>query len=257
VNGTGSRRVCSGNDGDISALEVGLAGLERVPSVGDESVGGEVVGDLDLLSDSVSTCSGSLARVEWGIVNSLALATIVEGFASEPVVPPARLSLCAVRAEVASLSADVGAFEDTLLEAVLGSLLLIIGWDVSGSEELVDERLILADTITEHSSMVAVSVNAPLDIDDLAWLEGHNGCLSPGNSGSVVVDADTSVVAARTTATNWGGSDIRPSIDRLKDGAFGASILSSFKSEAGTARWNGKVTVSVYRGGEGERDKGG
>jgi hypothetical protein len=190
-------------------------------------MGGEVVGDLDLLGDSVSTCSDSLARVERGIVNSLALATIIEGFASEPVVPPARLSLLAVRAEVAGLSADVGALEDTLLEAVLGSLLLIIGWDVSGSEELVDDRLILADTITEHSSVVTVSINAPLDVNDLAWLVGHNGCLSPSNSGSVIVDADTSVVAARTTSTNWGGSDIRPSIDRLEDGTFGAGILSS------------------------------
>jgi hypothetical protein len=30
-----------------------------------------------------------------------------------------------------------------------------------------------------------------------------------------------------------------------------------FKRKAGTAGWNGKITVSVDRGGESERDKGG
>lgn len=215
----------SGNDGDIGAIEVDLAGLERVPSEGHEGVRREVLGDLDLLGDGVSASSGRPARVERGIINSLALAATIEGLASEPIVPPAWLALLAIGAEIASLSTDVGTLEGTSLEAVLGSLLLFVGWGVSGSEELVDEGLVLAYTVAEHSSVVAVGVDAPLNVDDLTWLVDHDGCLSPSDTGSVVVDIDTGVEATRTAATNLGGGHIRPCLDGLEDGAFRAGIF--------------------------------
>jgi len=108
------------------------------------------------------------------------------------------------------LSRHIGAVEGAGLEAVLGSLLLGGGWDVSGSQELVGEGLVLADTPTEHAAVVSVVVNTPLYINDLARRVGDNGRISPVGSRRVVVNADTSIVAARTTPADWRSGKVWP-----------------------------------------------
>lgn len=71
----------------------------------------------------------------------------LELVASEPVVPPARLSRLAVRVVSTGLARDIGAVEDTVFEAVLCRLLLGIGRQVSRCQKLVDQVLVLADAI--------------------------------------------------------------------------------------------------------------
>lgn len=111
------------------------------------------------------------------------------------------------------------------MEAVLGSLLLGIRWDIPRSQEFVDECLVLADTPTEHATVVAVVVHAPLHIDDLTWRVGHDRVLSPYTiPGSVVINADAGIVAARTTPTNGCSGKIWPRGDGLENVALGAAI---------------------------------
>jgi hypothetical protein len=92
----------------------------------------------------------------------------LEAVACKPVVAVACLSLCAVGAVAASLPCDVSAVQGSHLEAVFGSLFLCVSGEVSWGQKLVDNGLVLTDTPAEHSSMVAIVVNTPLDIHDLA-----------------------------------------------------------------------------------------
>lgn len=200
-----------------------MSGLERVPAKGEEGVRGGEVGDLDFLGHSVTAGDASVARAERRVVNTLALGA-TEGVAGEPVVAPARLSCRAVRTVATVLPGNIGAVEGAGLEAVLGSLLLGVGWDVSGSQELVDEGLVLADTPTEHAAMVSVVINAPLHIDDLARRVGDNGRVSPVGGWRVVVNADTGIVAARTTPADWCSGKIWPRRNGFENVAFGTSI---------------------------------
>jgi hypothetical protein len=103
-------------------------------------------------------------------------------------------------------------------------LLLGVGWDVSGSQELVDEGLVLADTPTEHTAMVSVVVNTPLYIDDLARRVGDDRRVSPIGGWRVVVNADTGIVAARTTPADWRSGKIWPCRNGFENVAFGTSI---------------------------------
>lgn len=210
-------------------MEVDLPGLERVPSEGDEGMGGDVVGDLDLLADGEPTSSSSEARVKSSVVNPLALAAGLEALAGEPVIAPAWLSLLAIGTEVALLPRNIGTFEGASLEAVFSGLLLLVGRGVSWSQEFVDECLVLADTVTEHATMVAVVVDTPLDINDITSLVHRDGLLTPVATGQVIVNSRTSVVAARATPANLRSSDVRPSLDWFEDGALRARIPCSLK----------------------------
>lgn len=58
-----ARRLASSRsiDGNVSAGQVDLAGLERVPAQGQQCVGRVDVGDLDLLGHGVASGDGSIA----------------------------------------------------------------------------------------------------------------------------------------------------------------------------------------------------
>lgn len=157
------------------------------------------VWDLDLLGDCVAPCDACEARVQRRIVDALALGlvAVVESVAREPVVSVARLVLGAVGVVSAVLAVNVSAREKSLLEAVFGSLLLFIGGEIVRVEELVDDSLVLADAVREHSAVVAVVVDAPLNIDDLAGRVRGYDFVPPVRRWLVVVKAHAGVVPTR------------------------------------------------------------
>lgn len=89
----------------------------------------DIIRNLDLLRDSVTTGDCCFAGVKLRIIDALALG-IVKAIASEPVIAVASFALTTVGTVVAGLSIDVGAIKKTFVEAVLGRLLLLVGWQV-------------------------------------------------------------------------------------------------------------------------------
>lgn len=217
-------------DGNICAGQVDLTGLERVPLEAQEGVTDVDVGKLDLLGDGETSSNRGVARPAGSIVNALAGATVtgIESIAGEPVVAPTRLTRGAVRAEAAVLARDVGAGKGAPLETVLGGLLLLVGGEIARCEELLDERLILADTVGEHATVVTIVVDAPLDVDGLARRVAGDGRVAPQPSARlVVVDAHAGVVTTGSTAANRSNVKIGPGRDRLENGALGAGVKAS------------------------------
>lgn len=129
-----------------------------------------------------------------------------------------------VRTVTTLLTINVSAGKKSFLETIFSSLLLSFGGDVVWVKKLVDDVLVLTDTVGVHSSMVAVVINAPLDIDNLTGLVGGDRLFAPIGAGPVVVDADSGVVAAWTRPSDFGGVEVWPGGDRLEDGALGACI---------------------------------
>ena len=118
----------------------------------------DVIRNLDFLGDCVSTSNGGVAGVDRRIVDSTALG-VLEALAGEPVVPPALLSWGAVGAIVTGLAVDVGAGQGTLCETIFRGLFFGLRGEISRSYEFIDNGLVLADTIGEHASVIAVVVN--------------------------------------------------------------------------------------------------
>lgn len=137
--------------------------LPGVPLEGQQSVLGDVVGDLDLLGNGVTACDSGLAGSQGRAVDALASSARVclEGIAGEPVGPLAS-GVLAVWVDAAVLAGDIGAVERAGFEACFGGLLLGLSWDVARCQEFVDKLLVLADAVGEHASVVAVVVDAPL-----------------------------------------------------------------------------------------------
>jgi hypothetical protein len=187
----------------------------------------DIVWDLDLARHGVTASNRRVTRVDWCIVNattSLAIRVSLERLAREPIVAVAWLISRAIRTVTTLLTIDVGAWKKTFFEAIFSSLLLSLGGDVVWIEELVDNILILTDTVCVHASMVAVVVNAPLYVNNLTRLVGGDGFFAPVGTGLIVVNADSSVVAARASSPDFGGVKVRPGGDGLQDGALGACI---------------------------------
>ena len=138
------------------------------------------LGKLDLLGNGIATGDGGLAGAELGIVDTLALGVLggLVAVAGEPVLVLAAI-LLAVLADGAVLAVDVGALQEALLEAVLGLLLLRLGGRVVRLQELVDDLLVLADTVAEHAAVVAVVVETPHHFDLLARLVCLHGLSAP------------------------------------------------------------------------------
>lgn len=157
------------------------------------------------------------------IINTLTSSSVTgfESIASEPVVAPAGLSLLTVRAISAFLTRNIDAWQDTGFEAVLCDLFLLVGWEMVRVEELVDDLLLVTNSINEHSAVVAVIVDTPLNFDLLAGLVRGYNLVAPVLAGLVVVDAVTGVVAAWSASANYCGLQVRPCIDRFEDRAFG------------------------------------
>ena len=136
------------------------------------------------------------------------------------------------------MAGHVGARKRASLKAVFGGLLLGFGGKISGRDELVDEGLVLTDAVAEHAAVVAVVIDAPLDIDDLASRVGDHGRVAPFCGWLVVVDADSGVVSARATPARSSYIQVWPRGNRLQDGAFRAGIdpgLLTFSIS--TAQW--------------------
>lgn len=127
-------------------------------------MGRAVVRDLDFLGDGVTAGDAGVTRSESRVVDTLALGA-AEGVAGEPIVAVASLARGAIAAVVTTLTTNVGAGESASLEAGFGSLLLGDGWDIPRGHQLVDEGLVLADTVGEHASVVTVVVDTPLNVD--------------------------------------------------------------------------------------------
>lgn len=69
--------AAAADNGNVSAREVNLRGLERVPAEREQGVAGDVVGDLDLLGDRVTASNGGEARAERSVVDALAATAAV------------------------------------------------------------------------------------------------------------------------------------------------------------------------------------
>jgi hypothetical protein len=181
-----------------------------------------IVRDLYATADSITTSYARVARVERRVINALAFRTF-KRFASEPVVSPTALTLGTVGTEVTGLPADASTRQYASLEAIFSSLLLGFGWKIVGIEKLVDYSLILADAVANHASVIAICINAHLDVDNVPSLVGHKRC-APTWTRLIVVDAYASVISARSAATDFGSVDIGPSRHWLEDGTFRACI---------------------------------
>lgn len=187
----------------------------------------DIVWDLDLAGHSITTSNRGVARVNRRIVNTtatLAIRVAIERLASEPIVSMAWLISRTVRTVTTLLAINVSAGKKSFLETIFSSLLLSFGGDVVWVKKLVDDALVLTDAIGVHAPMVAVVINAPLDIDNLAGLVGGDGLFAPVGAGPVVVDADSGVVAAWARSSDFGGVEVWPGGDGLEDGALGACI---------------------------------
>ena len=149
-------------------------------------------------------------------VDRLAPLLVGEGAACEPVVPVTGLAWLAVRAVVTLLAINPSAGEESLLKAVLSRLLFGVSREVVGVEELVNQLLVLADTVTEHAAVIAVVINAPLHVDHLALLEGLHD-IAPVGSRAVVVSRGAGAVATRAAAANWSGGNVGPRGHWLQD----------------------------------------
>jgi hypothetical protein len=180
----------------------------------------------------------------------------------KPIVAIACLSLCAVGAVAASLPSNICAVKSSHLEAVFSCLFLCVCGEVSLSQKFVDNALVLTYSPTEHSSVVPIVVNTPLDIHDLSRGVSDDWGVSPIGCWPIVVNADPSIVATRATSTYLGCSEVWPSGNRLKNRAFWAGIYSrlkgkrlvssgkgwtntNFVSKAGSTRRYDHVTVSI------------
>lgn len=75
--GGGLGLAAAADNGDVGTREVDLSSLERVPAEGEQGMTGDVVGDLDLLGDSVAASNGGEARSESSVVDALATAAVV------------------------------------------------------------------------------------------------------------------------------------------------------------------------------------
>lgn len=232
-----------------------------------------VVGDLDLLRDSVPARNRRGARVELGAINTLA-PVLLERVAGKPIIPPARLALRAVGAIPALLPVNIRAAKQPLVETILRRLLLLLSRHVLRIQELVDNLLILADAVREHAAVVAVMIDAPLHLDDLTGRV--DGCRlgAPVGGGLVVVNVYPGVETAGAAAADGSGVEVWPGGDGLEDHAFRAGVLSGLgvlafsrvfdlwkrvaylEAEAGSAVGDCQVAVSADGRGEGEERQG-
>ena len=128
------------------------------------------------------------------------------------------------------MASHIRAGEGALLEAILSSLLLLIGWKIARSEELVNKRLVLADTVGEHATVITVVVNAPPNLDSVTSGVSYNRRVTPVGCRLVVVDADTGIVAARATSADLGFRKVGPGGDGLKNSALGARIQAGLEN---------------------------
>lgn len=225
----------------------------------------DVVGDLDLLCHFVPAGDGGEARPEGRVVDALASSSVVrlERVAGEPVVPPAGLPFGTVGAIVAGLARHIGALQRAELEAVFGSLLLLVRGEVAGGGELVNQLLVLTDSIAEHAAVIAVVVDTPLHINSLAGRICRDGGVAPVVRWLIIVDTDPGIVATWTAAANGGGGDIWPGFDGLSDCALGACVYAGLytackrmgtgsrilfipQNQAGCG-WKGWLSIHVQR----------
>ena len=139
--------------------------LPGVPLEREQSVLGDVVGDLDLLGDCVPAGDSGLAGSQGRAIDTLASSARVrlEGIAGEPV-SSLTSGVLAIWVDAAVLAGDIGAVERAGFETCFGGLLLGLSWDVARCQEFVDELLVLADAVGEHASVVAVVVDAPFSV---------------------------------------------------------------------------------------------
>ena len=232
------------------------------------------VRNLDLLRNRVPARNCCSARVNLRVIDPNT-PVFLKGIAREPIIRVTRLPLAAVRAIPALLPIHIRAAQKPLLEAILGLLLFLLGGLVVRVEELVHNVLILADAVGEHAAVVAVVVDAPLDVDDLASGVGGDGLGAPGAGGEVIVDVNTGVVAAGAGAADGGGVEIRPGLNGLENLALWAGVRTILDllawvmggceakrvryliSETGSAVGDGEVAVSVNGRGEGQQEQGG
>jgi hypothetical protein len=150
----------------------------------------------------------------------------LEAIACKPVIAVACLSLCAVGTIATRLPCDISTVESFHLEAVFGNLLLGVGREISWGQKFVDNGLVLTDTPAEDSSVVSIVVNTPLDIHDFARGVSDDRGVSPIGCWAIVVETDSSIVAARATSTHQCSREIRPSGNTLENCAFWACIYS-------------------------------
>jgi hypothetical protein len=153
-----------------------LARLEGVPPQGHQSMIGYKVRDLDFLGDCVSSRDGGVARPQGRVINTLTLwaITCAEAVAGKPIITVASLSLRAIGTVTARLSGNIGAVKSAGLETVLCCLLLGCCGEVSRGQEQIHKSLILADTPTEHATMVTIVVQTPLHIYYVANVVGDD-----------------------------------------------------------------------------------
>lgn len=207
-------------------MKIDLGCLVRIPSEPKQSMIGLVVRYLDLLGDCITTRDCCGARPKSSPINPLTAA--VGGrrkrITSEPVISIACLVRCTIRAITAILTVHIRTLQLAIQEAIFGSLFFFCRGKISGCQKEVHERLILTDSVSEHSAMIAVVVNAPLDFDYLVCSVTGDYGITPVVSRLVVVNTDSGVVPAGSTSTHLGFFQIWPCGYWFENGAFGASV---------------------------------
>ena len=121
-------------------MKIHLGRLEGVPPEAKQGMIRAIVWDLDFLRDCVAAGDSRLAGVQSSTIHALAAAVGVgvECVASKPVIPVTCLIRGAVRIISTALSINIGTFQFTIQEAVLGGLFLLGRWEISRGQKQVD-----------------------------------------------------------------------------------------------------------------------
>ena len=198
--------------------------MPTIPLEAQQRMIGHVIRNLDLLAHCVSSRNTRVATVQRCIVDALTFTTL-KSLTGEPIITVTSIAL-AIGAKVALLSINIGAWKNSLLKAFLSLLLFLLRRNVLWVKKLVHQCLILANAPTKHASMVAIVVNAPLDVNNLASLVSRDG-RTPVWSGLVVVDAHASVVTTWARSSHLSFVKIWERVNWFKNGAFRACVGAS------------------------------
>lgn len=215
-------------NGNVRAMKINLGSLERIPSKSEQGMIRLVVWYLDLLGNCITSGNCRGARSKCSPINSLAATIGVrwERIASKPVIAVACLPRRAVWVVSACLAGDIRALQLPFQKAIFCSLLFVCCGEISGRKEQINKGLVLTDPVSEHSTMITIIVDTPLNFDCITCSICCNYGITPIISGLVIIDADSSVVSARSTAAHLSLFKVWPGSNGFKNRAFWASVDS-------------------------------
>lgn len=165
-----------------------------------------IVRDFDFLRDGVAPGDSCRAGAFRSAIHTLTstVGVGIEGIAGKPIVTVACFIRTTIRIKATGLTIHIRAFQFTLQEAIFSSLFLVGSWEVSRSEEQVNQRLILTDSIGEHTTMITVVVDAPLHFNNFVRSVRGDNRITPVIARLIVVDTNSRIISTWSASTYLG-----------------------------------------------------